>query len=102
MKIRKWTVGGEIQPNLASVTTTSSLAVNKNDNRHTLLIQNVGTEPVLLNLGGTASTSAYHIVLAEDSGAREGAGGAVEIDQFIGEIYAIVEANTSVLAITEL
>jgi len=41
-------------------------------------IQNVGTNPVFVCLGGTASSTVFHYVLKAGTGASDGLGGSVE------------------------
>ena len=72
-----------------------------NPARLSILIQNVGTEPALVRLGGDPSAIAYNVILAADTGSKKGSGGSILIGDFQGSIKAITEANTTVLAVLE-
>lgn len=41
-------------------------------------IQNVGTKPIFVLMGGTASSTVFHIVLKAGTGASDGLGGSIE------------------------
>lgn len=66
------------------------------------LLQNVGTVPVLYRLGGTASASAYHGVLAPCSTARDGLGSVVNLTAWRGSVSIAVESGTGVVSTVEI
>lgn len=49
-------------------------------------IQNLGTNPLFVKRGAGASTTSAHYVLEAGTGADDGKGGSVRIEDFIGEI----------------
>lgn len=73
----------------------SALIVNLN--RLGWTIQNVGTNPLFVCLGGTASSTVFHYVLKAGTGASDGLGGLVGENG--GTVYtgAITIAGTSPL-----
>jgi hypothetical protein len=77
----------------AIATSTSALAANAN--RKGWMIQNVGTNPLFVNLGGTASASVYHAVLKAGSADNDGLGSS--FSQMDGVIFtgAVTIAGTS-------
>lgn len=73
-----------------------------NARRKEIMIQNNGTEPCIVRLGGNPTTAAYNFVLSEATGARDGLGGSITIDTFIGEIKGLTEANSTIVSVMEL
>lgn len=84
------------------VTAGGTTILAANANRISATLQNTGTEPCIIRLGGNPSTTAYNFILAEDTGVRIGAGGSRTINNFTGEIKGITEANTTTIAVEEL
>lgn len=78
-------------PTIASSTT----ALASNQYRVGWFIQNLGTNPLYVLMGGTASTSVFHIVLKGGTSNDDGTGGSVGQEQ--GVIYTglITIAGTS-------
>lgn len=58
-------------PSIASAAT----ALASNPNRLGWQIQNLGTNPLFVNLGGTASTTVFHMVLKGGTANDDGLGG---------------------------
>ena len=65
-------------------------------------IQNVGTVAVLYRLGGTASDTEYHGVLAPGSAARDGLGSVLDVSNWRGTVSIAVESGTGVVVATEV
>lgn len=74
---------------------TSATALVANQNRLGWTIQNVGTNPLFICLGGTASTSVFHYVLKGSTLANDGTGGLA--GENVGSVYTgiITVAGTS-------
>ena len=86
----------------AIVTSAGDIAVANND-RYSWAIQNVGTNPLFIRLGGTASSTVYHYVLKGGTGASDGLGGSVSQEGstvFTGNIS--VAGTTLKAVLTEL
>jgi hypothetical protein len=73
-----------------------------NADRISITLQNVGTEPCLIRLGGNPSATAYNIILGADSAAKAGNGGSITIRDFIGSIKGITAANSTTIAVMEV
>ena len=78
-------------PSIASVAT----AISSNENRLGWMIQNLGQNPLFVNLGGTASTTVFHAVLKGGTGNDDGLG--ASMSQMAGTVYTgiITIAGTS-------
>jgi len=74
---------------------SSAAALAANPNRQGWQIQNLGTNPLFVNLGGTASTTVFHYVLKASTGNDDGTGGIAT--QMNGTVFlgAITIAGTS-------
>jgi len=74
---------------------TGATALSANQGRAGWSIQNVGTNPLFVNLGGTASNTVYHYVLKGGTGDSDGLGAMVS--QTTGTVFtgAITVAGTS-------
>jgi len=67
------------QINVPSILTgASALAANADRNKWS--IQNVGQNPLFINLGGTASSSVFHVVLKGGTADSDGLGGSYSED----------------------
>ena len=55
-------------------------------NRARFYIQNVGTNPLFVKLGASASTTDYDFILKADTSAAAGAGGAITVDGYTGVV----------------
>lgn len=67
----KQTSGGVNTPALSS----NATALAANPKRIGWMIQNCDTDPLFVNLGGTASDTVFHMVLKGGTGAKDGTGG---------------------------
>jgi hypothetical protein len=76
--------------------------VAANANRISVTLQNVGEEPCLIRLGGTPAAGAYNMILGKDSAAKAGNGGSITITDYTGAIKGLTEANSTVIAVTEV
>ena len=88
-------------PITIEVTVGGTVIAIANPARLSITLQNNGTEPCLIRLGGNPSITAYNMVLGADSGIRKGCGGNAVITEYCGEIKGITEANTTVISVTE-
>jgi len=70
--------------------------------RNKLLIQNVGTNPLFVNFGGTASSSAFHIVLKACSVASDGTGGSYESGNVVWQGSVSVAGTSPTLVVLEM
>lgn len=82
------------QANTPSILTDAT-GIPENSARAAWSIQNVGTNPLFVRLGGTASSTVYHYVLKGGSGDSDGLG--AMISQTTGTVFtgAISVAGTS-------
>ena len=87
-----------------SVDTTSggTVIAAANDKRKEIILQNCGTEPCLICLGETPTTSNYNLVLADGTANRDGLGASVTIDFYQGVITGLTEANSTAIGVTEI
>lgn len=90
---------GAIRPtrqiNTPAIATAAGDALAANTERKSWSIQNLGTNPLFVRLGGTASTSVFHYILKGATGADDGTGGS--INESAGVIFTgvISVAGTS-------
>ena len=85
------------------VTTTSTEISAANSLRKHIILQNNGTQPVIIRLGtGAASTTTYNFTLSKSTAARDGLGGSITIKNYQGAIQGIVGASTTEIAVTEI
>lgn len=94
-------------PTIVSTTSnTVALAANVTaggyENVRLRLIQNIGTVPVLYCLGGTASASNYHGVLAPGIAARDGLGSVLDLTSWKGSVSVAVESGTGSVSTVEV
>jgi len=78
-------------PEIASATT----AIASNTKRLAWSIQNLGTNPLFVRLGSSASTSVFHVVLKSGTSNDDGTGGSVGQEQGIIYTGVITIAGTS-------
>ena len=69
---------------------------------HHLTIQNLGTTPVYLKLGATATTSSggFSYILAGGGAANDGTGALANISGYVGTISVITASGTSNVAVS--
>lgn len=89
-------------PVTVDTTAGGTVIAAANANRISITLQNTGTEPCIIRLGGDPSASAYNFILGEDSAAKAGNGGSITIKNYTGAIKGITEANSTVIAVTEV
>lgn len=75
--------------------------VPANPNRIKVRIQNLGTQPVILNYGGIPTTSDLDGVLAGGSGIRTGDGGTVTEYNWKGQIKGLTETGSTIISVFE-
>ena len=85
-----------------AVTGAAEVLAAANTDRINITIQNCGQEPLIVNLGGTASAAAYHHVLSACTADRDGLGASITIENYTGAISGFVEANSTIAAVLEL
>lgn len=68
------------QANTPAIVTSAGevIAAADSGNRNGWSIQNVGTNPLFVCLGGTASSTVFHYVLKGGTGDSDGLGGSIE------------------------
>ena len=69
--------------NTPAIVTSAGTAIAENLNRRYWSIQNVGTNPLFVNLGGTASSSVFHYVLKGGTGDSDGLGASISSDAVV-------------------
>jgi hypothetical protein len=81
--------------NVPAIVTSVGTALAENTSRYSWSIQNVGTNPLFVNLGGTASSTVFHYVLKGGTGNDDGTGGS--ISEASGAVFTgkITVAGTS-------
>ena len=88
-------------PVTVDTTLNGTVIAAANLHRQSITLQNVGSVPCLVRLGGNPSSSAYNFILAADSGTRLGQGGSITLTAFQGEIKGITESSSTSIAIYE-
>lgn len=80
--------------NTPAIVTSAGTALAANTSRIAWSIQNTGTNPLYVNLGGTASDTVFHYVLKAGTGEKDGTGGSISES---GTVFtgAITVAGTS-------
>lgn len=63
--------------NTPSIISSAGSVLANNPERKGWSIQNVGTNPVFVNLGGTASSTVFHFIIKGGSADSDGLGGSV-------------------------
>lgn len=59
---------------------SSATALAANDNRRTVIIQNLGTNPLFVKFGDGASTTSFDVVLKAGTANDDGLGGVTSFD----------------------
>lgn len=91
-----------LEPNPVSVGTVSKQLCQKNLIRKEIIVLNVGTTTIYLNLASPATGTQYTIPLSPCAAAHDGTGGVYISDIWQGEIHAISSAAGGLVNITEL
>ena len=86
------------------LTTTATRVLTGNRSRRSLSIQNIGTTKVFIRFGAApvlSGTKAYSFILTPASGADEGDGGILSVDNYPGEVWAVTASSTSTAIVTD-
>ncbi len=89
--------------NTPTILTSAGLVLASFPDRRGWVIQNVGTNPVFIRLGGTASDTVFHYVIKGGSGEKDGLGGSVGHTEgvvFTGNIY--IAGTSPKVVVTEM
>ena len=81
--------------NVPAIVTSAGTALASNTARTGWSIQNLGQNPLFVNLGGTASTTVFHVVLKGATSNDDGTGGSVGQEQGVVFTGTITVAGTS-------
>ncbi|MAH45441.1 hypothetical protein CMI37_06410 [Candidatus Pacearchaeota archaeon] len=84
-------VGSANTPSVASAAT----ALAANTARGAWMIQNLGTNTLFVNMGGTASTTVFHVVLKGGTGNDDGLGGSFAQESGVIFTGAVTIAGTT-------
>ena len=68
-------VGTTLSINTPEILTAAGTALSENDDRKSWHIQNLGTNPIFVRIGGTASTTVFHLILKGGTAQDDGSGG---------------------------
>lgn len=70
------------------IVTVAGQALASNENRRTVIIQNLGTNPLFVKFGAGASSTDFDVVLKGGTGSDDGLGGVLSFDvlSYTGEI----------------
>jgi len=91
-------------PNTPAIVTTAGevLADRGAGGRRGWSIQNVGTNPVFVRMGGTASSTVFHVILKGGTGDSDGMGGSIE--EKVGAVFQgsiTIAGTTPKVVVTE-
>ena len=89
-------------PVTVDTTAGGTVIAASNDKRKEITLQNNGTEPCIICLGGNPATDNYHIVLSKSTTARDGLGASITIDWYKGAIKGLTESNNTVISVMEI
>ena len=64
----------------SGIVTSAGVALAENDNRRTVIVQNLGTNPLFVKFGESASTSDFDLILKGGTASDDGLGGTVSFD----------------------
>ena len=62
------------------ILTSAGTALNANNNRRTVIIQNLGTNPLFVKFGESASSTDFDVVLKGGTASDDGLGGVLSYD----------------------
>ena len=85
------------------ITDSGQQVLDADRNRRSLSIQNVGNTKVYVRFGAnpvTSGTKLFSYILAPSSGAEEGDGGVLSVDNFGGKVYVKTASGTSTVIST--
>lgn len=69
-----------------TIGTAAGTAVASNAARKDFFVQNLGTNPLFVKFGATASTSSFNVILAAATAQDNGSGGSTSWDGYTGEV----------------
>ena len=98
---RKTSVAPSASPVTVDTTGGGTTIAAANANRLSITLQNNGTEPCIVRLGGDPTTAAYNLVLPADTSARQGEGGSWTSNKYTGAIKGLTEANSTAISVIE-
>jgi len=98
---RKSAVVPAASPATVNTTSGGTVIAAANTNRLSITLQNNGTEPCIVRLGGDPSIIAYNLVLPADALARKGEGGSWTSNKYTGAIKGLTEANSTAISVIE-
>ena len=84
--------------NIPSIVTSGEILAT-DENRYSWSVQNVGTNPLFIRLGGTASSTVFHYVLKGGTADSDGLGGSVSQEGSSVFTGSITIAGTSPKAV---
>lgn len=103
LRYAKTSVGpNAVSPVTVNTSSTEIIPADTTNRRMKVTLQNNGTEPCIIKLGGAVSTSDYHYVLSDGTAARDGLGASIVLENFTGAIYGITEANSTAISVLEI
>lgn len=75
-----------------------------NDNRRTIVLQNLSTSPIFVKFGSGATTSSFSFILPAGTASNDGTGGVFTEDtlSYTGVITAVVSSGTADIQVTEI
>lgn len=86
--------------NTPAIITAAGTVLALNQSRKVWAIQNLGTNPLFVRLGASASTSVFHVILKAGTGADDGLGGYFSDDTYTGVVS--VAGTSPRCVVTEL
>ena len=89
-------------PITVATTVGGTVIAAANDTRKEITLQNNGTQPCIICLGGTPTTTNYHLVLAKATANRDGLGASITLDWYKGAITGLTESSTTVISVMEI
>jgi hypothetical protein len=89
--------------NTPAIVTAAGIALAANTERKGFIIQNVGTGPIFIRFGGTASATVFHVVLKGGTGDSDGNGGSYsQMGPTVYQGLVSVAGTTPKFVVTEL
>lgn len=87
-----------------SVGSTTTIILNANDERRTIVLQNIDTVPIYVYFGSGATTSLFSFILPAGTAGNDGTGGVFTEDtlSYTGIITAVVASGSANLQVTEI
>ena len=92
------------QDSINSVTTSGSEVLSKTSDRRSLSLQNIGATKVFVRFGSApvlTGTKKYSFILPPASGADEGDGGTLTVDNYNGSVWCKTSSGTATVIATD-